>query len=174
MECPMAIGNRGSGRSPSPHVAHGFAYLFVLLALVLVGLAASATVSLGAAASRREAERHLLSIGTEFELALESYADATPANQLREPLSLDELLRDSRTPGLRRHLRAIRPDPLTGSSEWGLRRGHAGEILGIHSLAPHEPIQRQGFGEGRGHFEYARRYSDWVFAVRLGRHRRTD
>lgn len=150
----------------------GGAYMLVLIALAVVGVAASASLNQGTAMTRRDTEAQLLSIGTEFERALESYAAASPPGGLRGPMALEELLRDPRMPGLHRHLRALRPDPLSGKSDWGLRRGFAGEIIGVYSLADGQPIRRQGFGTGRAHFDDAQRYSDWVFAARAGMHER--
>lgn len=152
----------------------GAAYVLVLVGLAVIGVAASASLSLGGAMTRRDAETQLLAIGAEFERALESYAAASPPGTPRGPMELEDLLRDPRTPGLRRHLRALRPDPLTGQSDWGLRRGSVGEIVGVYSQAPGHPVKRQGFGVGRMHFDEAQRYADWLFAVRVGLHERVQ
>ena len=141
----------------------GFAYVLLLIAVALVGAVTAASLQTGASISRRAAESALLVVGSEFEAALQSYAQATPAGQARRPAELGDLLRDPRYPGVKRHLRRIWPDPLSGKSEWGLVRDRAGGIIGIHSLSDGIPIKRSGFPASRSHFEEASRYSEWVF-----------
>ena len=154
----MQIGKRGEC---------GFAYLLLLLAIAMIGLTASATLGLGATLSRRDAERQLLVIGAEFQFALRSYAGlptigVTPP-QARGPRSLDDLLKDPRTPGLRRHLRKIYADPLTGQAEWGLVRDQGGFIMELYSLAEGKPIRRTGFEAELAGFEEADNYRQWRF-----------
>jgi hypothetical protein len=88
----------------------------------------------------------LLEIGAEFGNALISYANATPLGQRRTPGSLQDLLKDPRYPGPRRHLRKIYADPLTRREEWGiveLREG-AG-IIDVYSLSNAQPIKIGNF-----------------------------
>lgn len=134
----------------------GFAYLLLLAAIAIVGLGASAALSLGAAMARRDAEQQLLAVGLEFQQALRSYS--TPG-----PRSLEDLLKDPRTPGLRRHLRQVRSDPLTGRQEWGLVTDGQGFITGVYSLAEGKPLKRSGFEPSLAHFEEAPDYRQWVF-----------
>jgi type II secretory pathway pseudopilin PulG len=154
-----------TGRS----AGHGFAYLLLLLAIALIGLTAGATISLGATMARRDAERQLLAVGSEFQQALRSYAGIPPlasvSTPAQGPRSLDDLLKDPRVPGLRRHLRRIYADPLTGKKEWGLIKDSQGFILGIHSLAAGQPIQRTGFEQPFASFEEAQDYRQWVFGL---------
>jgi type II secretory pathway pseudopilin PulG len=143
--------------------------MLLLLAIALIGLAASATISLGATFARRDAERQLLAVGMEFQLALRSYAGvpvnvAMPA-AAQGPRSLDDLLKDPRVPGLRRHLRQLYADPLTGKQEWGLVKDNQGLILGVHSLAEGQPIQRSGFEPQLASFEDAESYRQWIFGL---------
>lgn len=150
-------------------VSHGFAYLLLLLAIALIGLTASATISLGATMARRDAERQLLAVGLEFQQALRSYAGvpviASVPTTAQGPRSLDDLLKDPRVPGLRRHLRQIYADPLTGKEEWGLVKDNQGFIVGVHSLALGQPIQRTGFELPLASFEEAQDYRQWVFGL---------
>jgi type II secretory pathway pseudopilin PulG len=135
--------------------------VLLLLAVAALGIAGAAAASVGATLSRRSAERQLLAIGAEFEQALRSYAAAGPG-----PHALEDLLKDPRVPGLRRHLRQVYADPLTGRIEWGLERGPAGAIVGIYSLAPGRPIQQGGFEPKWAHFGEAQAYGQWVFGTR--------
>lgn len=148
----------------------GFAYIFLLLSVAMVGLLSAASLSAGSQMARREAERGLLATGTEFELALRSYANLAGASQValpggRGPHTLEELLRDARFPAVKRHLRQIYADPLTGRSDWGVISEPGGAIVGIFSIAPGTPIQRTGFGPSKPHFENADSYAAWVFGL---------
>jgi type II secretory pathway pseudopilin PulG len=156
---------------PSGSRQQGFAYLLLLLAIALISLAATASVSLGSTLARRDAERELLAIGAEFEVALRSYAGipmAGPTGAVsagRGPKSLDDLLKDPRVPGTRRHLRQLYADPLTGKAEWGLVTDAGGSIVGVYSLAAGVPIKRSGFEPRWAHFEEAPAYRQWVFGA---------
>jgi type II secretory pathway pseudopilin PulG len=110
----------------------GYAYVLLLAAIAVISVVASASVAPGAAASRRDAERHLLAIGGEFERAFASYRRA---GMQPGPRTMDELLRDPRVPGVRRHLRQLYADPLTGRDDWVVIRDPQGFITGVHSRA---------------------------------------
>lgn len=99
---------------------HGFTYLSLIILVAIIGLASAATIKLGVILQRSAAERELLAIGAEYADALESYAKATPPGQSPLPPSFKELLRDPRFPNVRRHLRRVYVDPLTGKAEWGI------------------------------------------------------
>jgi type II secretory pathway pseudopilin PulG len=159
----MRNGRKGNTRQA------GFAYLFLLLVVALIGLAASAAVSIGAAMARRDAEQQLLVIGFEYQRAIRSYAANSVAagntSSGRGPQSLEQLLSDHRQIQMRRHLRRLYADPLTGKKEWGLVRDPLGSIVGVYSLAEGTPIQRSGFAVGLDGFDDADSYADWVFGV---------
>ncbi len=152
----MRSGNRAGGQ-------RGFAYLLLLATIAILGIASSAAVTLGAQMGRRDAEQQLMAIGAEFQQALRGYA-GVPLGA-RGPRSLEELLKDPRVPGIRRHLRQLYADPLTGKAEWGLVTDSQGFIVGIHSLADGTPIKQNGFDPAQAGFEEARSYRDWVFGL---------
>jgi type II secretory pathway pseudopilin PulG len=158
-----------SSPTGSRAAARGFAYVVLLIAVAVIAIAATASVSLGASMARRHAEQELLAIGLEFRQALHSYAGLPPGMAApalaRGPRSLDDLLRDPRAPGVRRHLRKLYADPLTGKAEWGLVTDPQGFIVGVHSLAEGEPIQRAGFDPRLLGFEDAAGYRQWVFGL---------
>jgi type II secretory pathway pseudopilin PulG len=159
----MATGRRRHER--------GFAYVLLLVAIALLGLLASASLSLGATLARRDAERQLLAIGLEFQQALRSYAGIAAGASLpatgRGPRTLEDLLKDPRVPGVRRHLRQIYADPLTGRIEWGLVWDAQGHVLGVHSMAVGRPIQRNGFEPTLPSFDEVDDYRKWVFGLPL-------
>lgn len=78
------------------------------------------------------------------------------------PATLDELLKDERFPGVRRHLRKVFVDPMTGKTEWGLVQV-SGRIVGIHSLSTAVPIKQAGFEGDEQAFTGAQSYAEWVF-----------
>ena len=85
-----------NGRGDKPVAQTGFTYIGLLIALVIIGLASTATLQLGSVLQRRNAEAELLEIGADFQQALEHYARATPLGQPTAPKSLQDLLKDPR------------------------------------------------------------------------------
>lgn len=148
-----------SQRRQSP----GFAYVLLLIAIAVLGIASAAAVSLGSQIARRDAETQLLAIGAEFEGALRSYRAMRGNVVSIGPRSLEDLLKDPGRPTLTRHLRQIYADPLTGKPEWGLLRAPDGTISAIYSMAVGEPIKRSGFDEAHAGFTDAHSYADWIF-----------
>jgi type II secretory pathway pseudopilin PulG len=155
----------------------GFAYVLLLLAVAVVAVSAAATLRLGAHLGRRDAEQALLFVGSEFERALRSYAkvpatatensgSTNPALLLAQgPRTLEELLKDPRSPGVQRHLRQMYADPMTGLPTWGLIKNPAGFIVGVYSLAEGKPIKQTGFAPQQMGFENAAGYAHWVFGL---------
>ena len=147
----------------------GFAYVMLLIAIALIGVAASASLSLGASMARRDAERQLLAVGLEYQQALRSYAGVPMATVVptvaRGPRELEDLLKDPRVLGTKRHLRQLYADPLTGRNDWAVIRDAGGYISGIHSTAAGQPIQTIGFELPLGSLEGAERYSGWIFGL---------
>jgi type II secretory pathway pseudopilin PulG len=141
----------------------GFSYLLLLLLLAVLAVATTGSLALGHVMERRAAEEALLAAGEEFRLALLSWRRGGGTG----PAELSELLRDPRVPGVRRHLRQLPFDPMTGRAEWGLLRDTQGRIVAVYSLAEGEPIKRDNFDALRqAGFEDADSYTRWTFGVR--------
>lgn len=148
-------------RRPAP--AAGYAFLFTLLLVALLGVSLVVASEVDSTLTRREREAALLQVGHEFRQALARYSAARPGAAAGQyPLQLDELLLDPRQPRPLRHLRRLYPDPITGLPGWGLVRQN-GRIVGIHSLADAVPIRQDNFDADDAAFKNARRYRDWVF-----------
>lgn len=142
--------------------ARGFVYLWLLIVVAVLGV----TLALGAEWIRtqrtREAEAQLLFVGHQFRLAIERYYEATPGAHKVYPTSIDDLLRDPRFPGIRRHLRKRYHDPITGQPEWGeVRVGP--HLVGVYSLSERQPFKVGRFEPADASFEGKAHYSDWKF-----------
>ena len=141
----------------------GFAYLFVLLFMALFGAISAGIVAAGSNLSQRAAEEELLFTGTQFRNAIRSYYEAGAGGR-RFALTFEELLRDPRIPGVRRHLRRVYPDPLTGTADWGIMQAPGGGIMGVYSKSAAKPLKVDLFPQEYQGFANKEKYSEWVFA----------
>lgn len=146
----------------------GFTYLGLVILVTVIGLVGAATLKIDALLRRAAAEEELLAIGAAFGEALRTYAEATPKGQPAQPPTLKELLKDPRFPGVRRHLRKIFVDPMTGKAEWGIvwtnpseRRG----VFAVYSLSTAKPLKIANFDARFAGFENKEHVSDWKFAA---------
>jgi len=141
----------------------GFTYIGLLLAVAVLGVGLAAVGQVWRTAAAREKERELLFVGDQFRTAIRNYYAGTPAGQIRFPRSLEDLVEDHRMPAVRRHLRRIYPDPISGEDRWGIVPASDGGIAGVYSLSEQAPLKRAGFAGADAKFEGAERYSDWKF-----------
>jgi type II secretory pathway pseudopilin PulG len=136
-----------------------------VILVAVIGLVGAMALRLGTTMQRVAAEQALLDIGIEYSNALASYAAATPSGQPNYPPSFAELLKDPRFPQLRRHLRRIYVDPMTGKAEWGLVKAtENGGILAIYSLSKAAPIKIGNFPPRFAAFDGKASLSDWKFS----------
>jgi type II secretory pathway pseudopilin PulG len=146
----------------------GFTYLGLLFAVALAGIALAATGVVWSTEQQRQREQELLFIGQQFREAIASYYERSPGMVKRYPAKLDDLLKDSRFLTVRRHLRQIYPDPMTGMREWGLIAAPEGGIMGVHSLSSTASIKRTGFPAELAELEEKGSYAEWRFIYRPG------
>jgi hypothetical protein len=141
----------------------GFSYLWVLLLVAFMGVGLTVAVEIDSTAAQRDREQELLAIGRQFQTALGRYYENGLAGGKKEyPATLDDLLHDSRVPGIRRHLRKVFVDPMTRTPQWGLVT-IGGRIVGVHSLSPAMPIKQDGFAPEHSNLRGKQKYSEWVF-----------
>lgn len=142
----------------------GFTYIGLMLLIAVMGVAASATVTVADLARRRAAETELLRVGQQYMKAFLEYEIRTPPGHgNRAPGRLEDLLRDPRQPGVRRYLRELYPDPVTGKPDWQLVPAPGGGIMGVKS-ASCAPTIRRSFPDGDWMvFNGTTRYCDWNF-----------
>ncbi len=143
----------------------GMIYIVLLLGIALIGGATAVALEVAQTSRIRAAEQELLFIGSEFHLALQSYAEATPLGFPSAPETLEELLRDARQPGMRRHLRKIYVDPLTGKPDWELVRGVEKRIVAVHSRSHSETFKRENFPAALSHLANKEFHDQWLFGT---------
>lgn len=119
----------------------GYTYVVVMVLLAILSGAAALTLEVADTQARRSAEAELLGIGREFERAFASYYRQSPVGARRFPDRLEDLVRDPRVPGVRRHLRRVYADPL-GGGEWGLVPAPGGGVMAVYSQATAAPFRR--------------------------------
>ena len=142
----------------------GFTYLLLLFAVAAMGLVAAGPAELWSTLARREKEQELLFIGNQYREALRRYRDAVPDARQRDPARLEDLLLDQRFPGVRRHLRQVYADPMTGQADWVLLRRDE-RIVGLHSRAGGRPLKQADFAKRDEGFAGAASYADWLFTA---------
>jgi hypothetical protein len=143
-------------------------YLWVLLMIAVLGAGAAAVAEVWVTHAQREREAELLFVGEQYRRAIGAYFEATPGAARRYPRSFEDLLRDSRYPVVRRYLRRIYADPITGSSEWGIVKAPDGGIAGVYSRSERATYKKKGFKPEHAAFEDAAVYADWKFIYAAG------
>lgn len=141
----------------------GFAYVALLIAIAIIGAVAARGLSAGSTLQRRASEEELLFIGMQFQQAFQSYRNATRPGWPSFPERLEDLVRDKRGSTVKRHLRKIYVDPLTGHPDWGLIDASGGRVAGVFSRAEGAPIKVAGFPSELATLEGKARYSEWTF-----------
>jgi type II secretory pathway pseudopilin PulG len=144
----------------------GFTYLALLFTVAVAGVVLAATGALWSVEAQREREVELLFVGNQFRQAIRSYYEQSPGMLKHYPMNLDELVKDNRYLGVKRHLRRIYTDPIMGRSEWGLLMAPEGGIMGVRSLSDRAPIKRSTFLLRDAMFEGKDMYSEWHFVYR--------
>lgn len=138
------------------------ALVMVLVAVAVLSLASLIPLRNQQQAVQRERERELLFIGNQFREAIASYVAATPGGVPQFPKTLSDLLEDKRFPNIRRHLRRVYADPMTGLPDWTLLM-EQGAIVGVASRSARLPLKRGNFAAGDREFANAASYADWKF-----------
>jgi type II secretory pathway pseudopilin PulG len=100
-----------------PARMRGFGYIGLLILVAMMSVALAGAGEVWHTAQQREKEQELLFAGGQFRRAIAQYYANTPGKARHYPLQLEELLKDPRYPGVRRYLRKIYLDPMTGRAE---------------------------------------------------------
>jgi type II secretory pathway pseudopilin PulG len=167
---PRESSRRTFGHLPAVRTAAadgGFTYVWLLVAVALLAAGLAAIGEVAATAAKREREAELLFVGDQFARAIAEYRASSPGAP-QYPQKLEELLADKRYPNVRRYLRRVYPDPMTGRADWGLVRGPGGGIMGVYSQSMERPLKTANFPREYESFTAAGTYSAWRFVPVLG------
>lgn len=145
------------------HCQKGFTYIFVLIAVAILGLMLAGVGEVWHVAQQREKERELLFIGNQFRQAIALYYERSNSPVKQYPKSLDDLLADKRFADSPPYLRKIFYDPMTHQKEWGVINSQDGRIMGIHSLSDDQSLKIWGFSATDEKFSGKQKYSEWAF-----------
>lgn len=154
-----------SYRSYGSH--HGFSFLFVLFAVVLVGLSMMGANKQWTTMMQREREAELLYRGDQYRRAVKSYVDGLPQSTPRRyPRTVDELLKDERPPKLKRHLRSPYKDPITGGPFFAVACKDG--MKGVLSSSQGMTLKHDNFPLEYEQFRSATAYREWIFQYEPG------
>lgn len=121
----------------------GFTYLWVLVAVALIGVGLAATAEAWVTSGRRNKLAQADWAGAQYAQAIGSYYEFTPGIAKAYPSNLEELLDDRRGPVLRRHLRSMYRNPFSIDGTWDLVRGGDSRIHGVRLLMPEDVEPRE-------------------------------
>ncbi len=88
---------------------------------------------------------------------------ARPGGPSRYPPTLDALVVDPRFQQIRRYLRKLYDDPVTGKNDWVPIMAPNGGVMGVHSLSEDTPFKQAGFSPDDNNFTGKTHYSQWEF-----------
>lgn len=141
----------------------GFTYLTVLFIIALMGIMLATTGMLWHTAQMRQKEQDLLFVGNEYRKAIQLYYLNTPGSVKQYPRDLSDLLKDPRQTTVKRYLRKIYHDPITGGTDWGIVRSPDGGIAGVYSRSGALPLKTANFSKADIDFKGKEKYSEWQF-----------
>jgi type II secretory pathway pseudopilin PulG len=121
----------------------GFTYLGVLLAIALLGIGIVAVSEAWTTTAKRQRMQQLEWVGQQYVQAIGSYYESSPGNAKSFPKSLEDLLEDRRVPFVRRHLRQLYVNPLSGKLDWELIEVPGLGIRGIRAKEGAQDSDRQ-------------------------------
>lgn len=140
----------------------GFTFLTVMFSVVLMGIFSGVAAKQWGTVVRREKEAELLFRGQAIRHAIELYYRTSRPGLSQYPRTLEELIKDPGSPAVRRYLRKVYPDPITGG-EWVLVKDANDRVKGVHSSSDAAPLKTAGFPEAFKEFETKKKYSEWIF-----------
>ena len=163
----------------------GFTYLGALILIVVCGISLSGASAYHKTIVKRSKEAELLFRGDQIRRAIQSFYEHPPEGKPHTyPRSMQDLMRDPRYLGIRRHLRKNYPDPMTPDGKWAFIRNSKGRIKGVFSPSLATPLKVGNFPTAYKHFEVSEKpeikseakrfseddgvkkmpkYSDWKF-----------
>ncbi len=138
---------------------HGSVFMGMLVTVAVVAVMLMEVGTLWSSVLQRERELELLARGNEIRRAIGLYY--REGNSF--PKTLEDLVLDRRQPTVKRYLRRVYDDPLTGSPEWGVVEGPGETIMGVFSTAKGTPFKQGNFAVINHSFTGQGSYQGWVF-----------
>lgn len=140
----------------------GALLMAMLVALAVIGMAATSLTLEHSGQQQRDAEEELLFAGEQYRQAIESYWRSSPGSARQWPTKLEDLLNDNRFPQPRHHIRKLFRDPMSQGKPWvEIKLGLS--IIGVHSQSAAAPFRRVGFSDTQIKFGNAQTYAEWEF-----------
>ncbi|MEE9614068.1 MAG: type II secretion system protein [Thermodesulfobacteriota bacterium] len=143
----------------------GFSFVALLFAITLIGIALATTGVVWSTNMQREREAELLFRGGQIRDAIGRYYNGSPGAK-RYPRKLEDLIKDRRQPSIKRYLRKLYTDPMTGNSDWQAVKAKDGGIMGVKSNSKKEPYKKGNFREEFSSFEGKESYNSWEFVYK--------
>jgi len=137
----------------------GSVFMGMLVTVAVVAVMLMEVGTLWSSVLQRERELELLARGNEIRRAIGLYYAA--GNTF--PKSLEDLVLDRRQPTIKRYLRRVYTDPLTGTTDWGVVAGPGETIMGVFSQAEGIPFKQGNFSVINQSFTGQGSYQGWVF-----------
>ncbi|CAB3771124.1 type II secretion system protein [Paraburkholderia humisilvae] len=149
-------------REASARRQRGVTYFWALLLVLFITLALGTLVNNVKSSGQRAREADLLAVGDLYRNAIRQYVASTPVGARRYPEKLDDLLRDPRYPVVRRYLRQLYPDPITGAPFVAIPAPEGG-VMGVRSASHKQPLKTAGLQAETAGFVRSGTYRDWAF-----------
>ncbi len=153
----------------SPHLLRnscGFTYMALLAAIIIIGISLGATGKYWQNIIQRDKEEELLFRGDEYRKAIGKYYAAIPG-RAQYPATIDNLLKDERTPQGKRYLRRKYKDSFTDENFKEIKDPLSNRIMGVYSPSNKKPIKHSNFPEPFNEFAGKSKYSDWRFLANV-------
>lgn len=148
---------------PSPAAQSGFAYVWALMLVLIMGIYLAQVGEAWHNRIQRNKEEELLRVGNEIRLAIKQYSEQSSEGGLQYPKNLKDLVQDPRVAFPRRYLRKAYKDPITGD-DWSYIGGPGGGFMGVQSKSALKPLKTDNFATEYTSFKEAKSYQDWRFA----------
>ena len=129
----MRLGSAASGKQ------RGFTYLWVLVAVAVLGLLLAGASDVWQTTVRRHKMEQLDWAGRQYAQAIGSYVEFSPGLGKSYPGNIADLVEDRRGAVPRRHLRELYPNPFTADGQWELVIGPDTFIHGVRARFPWDP-----------------------------------
>jgi type II secretory pathway pseudopilin PulG len=140
----------------------GVTYLFMLFLVFLLSLGLGKVLEVCSTAVQRQKETDLLYVGALYRSAIRQYYLGSPGSVKTYPARLEDLLSDPRSLTVRRYLRRLYPDPVSGHPFVAVMAPQGG-IWGVRSDSGKQPWKTTGIDDALVSVDGARTYRDWKF-----------